>query len=144
MNVLFLLYGWSRSRSREYSSGDPLRWPRDTLYPQKLSLSLSTSGGRSVGIVRSRTKAKEFSFLCGGVQPSPLLLRPLLAYFTSAGWRWWVWVIRWNVWQGEKKYSEKTYRSAALSTINPTWLCPVGSRRVTAWAMARAIQGVSK
>jgi hypothetical protein len=26
--------------------GDPLRWPRDTLYPQKLAL---TSGGRLVG-----------------------------------------------------------------------------------------------
>jgi hypothetical protein len=31
--------------------GDPLRWPRNTLYPQKLVLT-STSGGRSVGIVR--------------------------------------------------------------------------------------------
>jgi hypothetical protein len=28
--------------------GDPLRWPRDTLYPQKLSLTSPTSGGRSV------------------------------------------------------------------------------------------------
>jgi hypothetical protein len=35
--------------------GDPLRWPRDTLYPQKLSLTSLTSGGRSVGIVRMRT-----------------------------------------------------------------------------------------
>jgi hypothetical protein len=31
---------------------DPLRSPRDTLYPQKLA-----SGGRSVGIVRLRTKS---------------------------------------------------------------------------------------
>jgi hypothetical protein len=31
--------------------GDPLRWPRDTLYPQKLALASLTSGGRSVGIV---------------------------------------------------------------------------------------------
>jgi hypothetical protein len=35
--------------------GDPLRWPRDTLYPQKLALASLTSGGRSVGIVRLRT-----------------------------------------------------------------------------------------
>jgi hypothetical protein len=35
---------------------DPLRWPRDTLYPQKLALTSPTSGGRSVGIVRLRTK----------------------------------------------------------------------------------------
>jgi hypothetical protein len=36
--------------------GDPLRWPRDTLYPQKLALTSPTSGGRSVGIVRLRTE----------------------------------------------------------------------------------------
>jgi hypothetical protein len=35
--------------SREYSHRDPLRWPRDTLYPQKLALTSPTSGGRSVG-----------------------------------------------------------------------------------------------
>ena len=33
-----------------------------TLYPQKLALTSSTGGGRSVGIVRSRTKATEFFF----------------------------------------------------------------------------------
>jgi hypothetical protein len=32
------------------------------MYPQKLALTSPTSGGRSVGIVRSRTKATEFSF----------------------------------------------------------------------------------
>jgi hypothetical protein len=36
---------------------DPLRWPLDTLYPQKLALTSATSGGRSVGIVRLRTKS---------------------------------------------------------------------------------------
>jgi hypothetical protein len=35
--------------------GDPLGWPRNTLYPQKLALTSLTSGGRSVGIVRLRT-----------------------------------------------------------------------------------------
>ena len=30
------------------------------LYPQKLTLTLLTGGGRSVGIVRMRTKATEF------------------------------------------------------------------------------------
>jgi hypothetical protein len=35
---------------REYGRGDPLRRSRDTFYPQKLALTLSTSGGRSVGI----------------------------------------------------------------------------------------------
>ena len=34
-----------------------------TLYPQKLALTSPTGGGRSVGIVRSRTKAMEFSLI---------------------------------------------------------------------------------
>jgi len=33
------------------------------LYPQKLVLTSPTGGGRSVGIVRVRTKATEFSFI---------------------------------------------------------------------------------
>jgi hypothetical protein len=45
---------------------DPLRWPRDTLCPQKLALTSPTSGGRLVGIVRSRTKAMEFMYDCPG------------------------------------------------------------------------------
>jgi hypothetical protein len=43
--------------------GNPLRWPRDTLYPQKLALTSPTHGGRSVGIVCSRTEATEFSLV---------------------------------------------------------------------------------
>jgi hypothetical protein len=39
--------------NREYGRGDPLRWPRDTLYPQKLVLTSPTCGDRSVGIVTS-------------------------------------------------------------------------------------------
>jgi len=33
-----------------------------SLYPQKLALTSPTGGSRSVGIVRVRTKAMEFSF----------------------------------------------------------------------------------
>jgi hypothetical protein len=33
------------------------------LYPQKLALTSPTGGGRSVGMVRSRTKAMEFSLV---------------------------------------------------------------------------------
>ena len=33
------------------------------LYPQQLALTSPTGGGRSVGIVRSRTKATEFSLV---------------------------------------------------------------------------------
>jgi hypothetical protein len=39
--------------SQEYSTGDPLSWPHDTLYPQKLTLTLPTSYSRLVSIVRS-------------------------------------------------------------------------------------------
>jgi hypothetical protein len=47
-------------KTREYDGS--LRWPRDTLYPRNLLLTSPTSGGRSVGRVRSRTKATEFFF----------------------------------------------------------------------------------
>jgi hypothetical protein len=51
------------SRKTEINGrGDPLRRSRDILYPQKLALTSPTSDGRSVGIVRLRTKAAEFSF----------------------------------------------------------------------------------
>ena len=40
------------------------------LYPQKLALTSPTGGGRSVGIVRSRTKATEFSDLQKLEQPA--------------------------------------------------------------------------
>jgi hypothetical protein len=45
---------------REYGRRDPSRWPRGTIYTRKLALTSSTSGGRSVGIVRLRTQATEF------------------------------------------------------------------------------------
>jgi hypothetical protein len=38
-------------------------WPRGTLYPQKLAITSPTSGGRSVGIVRSQTQTMEFSLV---------------------------------------------------------------------------------
>jgi hypothetical protein len=58
------LLGRNRSGSclerREYGRRDMSRWLRDTLNPQKLTLTSLPSGGRSVGIVRSRTQATEF------------------------------------------------------------------------------------
>jgi hypothetical protein len=52
----------SSLESREYGRRDPSRWPRGTLYPQKLVLISSTSGGRSVGMVCSRNRGTEFSY----------------------------------------------------------------------------------
>jgi hypothetical protein len=48
---------------RKYGSRDPSRWPRGTLYLQTLTLTSPTSGGHSVGIVRSQTQATEFSLV---------------------------------------------------------------------------------
>jgi hypothetical protein len=45
---------------REYGRRDPSCWPRDTIYPQLLTLTSLISGGRSVSIIRLRTEAKEF------------------------------------------------------------------------------------
>jgi hypothetical protein len=50
--------------NRNYGRRDPSCWSRGNLYPQKLAPTLPTSGGRSVGIVRSRTEATEFVFVC--------------------------------------------------------------------------------
>jgi hypothetical protein len=50
-------------RSQEYGRRDPSCWPRGTLNPQKLALNSPKSSGRSVGIVRSRTQATEFSLV---------------------------------------------------------------------------------
>jgi hypothetical protein len=47
--------------TREYGRRDPSRWSRGTLYPQNFAITSLTSGGRSVGIVRSRTQAMEIS-----------------------------------------------------------------------------------
>jgi hypothetical protein len=45
---------------REYVREDPLRWTRDTPLSANLTLTSPTSGGRSVGIVRSWTQTMEF------------------------------------------------------------------------------------
>jgi len=40
-----------------------LRWPRDTPLSAKVGTNFADGGGRSVGIVRVRTKATEFSLV---------------------------------------------------------------------------------
>jgi hypothetical protein len=64
MSTIVELLGRNSSSSglenREYGRGDPLRWPCDTLYQQKLVLTSPTSGGHSVGTVLLWTKATEF------------------------------------------------------------------------------------
>jgi hypothetical protein len=57
--------------NREYGCGDRSRWPRFAFYPQT-SLTSPRKGGRSVGVVRSRTQATEFSlvqFIYAGILP---------------------------------------------------------------------------
>jgi hypothetical protein len=57
---VYSCWGDSGLENREYGRRDPLCWPRNTLYSQELALTSTTSGGCSVGIVRSRVKATEF------------------------------------------------------------------------------------
>jgi hypothetical protein len=45
--------------SRDYGRRDQSRWPRDTLYPQKLALTSPTSGVHSVDIAWRRWVGKE-------------------------------------------------------------------------------------
>jgi hypothetical protein len=47
--------------SRDYGHRDLSRWPRGTLYPQKLALNSPPNGGCSAGIVHSQTQATDFS-----------------------------------------------------------------------------------
>jgi hypothetical protein len=47
----------SGQENRDYCRRDPSRWSCSTIYPQKLALTSPSRGGRSVGIIRSRTKA---------------------------------------------------------------------------------------
>jgi hypothetical protein len=49
--------------NREHGCDDSLRWPRDTLYLQKLALTSPIRGGRSVGKVHSQTDATAFSLV---------------------------------------------------------------------------------
>jgi hypothetical protein len=46
--------------NREYGRREPSRWLCSSFYPQKLAFTSPTSGGLSVGIVRSRTQTTEF------------------------------------------------------------------------------------
>jgi hypothetical protein len=57
---------------REYGRRDPLRLPCGTHYPRKLALTSPTSGGISVGIVRSRTQATESQSLQANAGIGPL------------------------------------------------------------------------
>jgi hypothetical protein len=60
-NLFFFSSSWHTGLENwEYGWTDPSRWPRGTIYPQRSALTSPTSDGRSVGIVRSRTQAREF------------------------------------------------------------------------------------
>jgi hypothetical protein len=64
MYISYVCAPRSGLESREYGLRDPSRWPRGTLYPQNLALTSPTCGGRSVGIVRSRTQDTECVCVC--------------------------------------------------------------------------------
>jgi hypothetical protein len=56
--------------NQDYGRKDPSHWPSGSLYPQKLALTWPTSGGGSVGTVRLRTKATEFSYFVITIMPN--------------------------------------------------------------------------
>jgi hypothetical protein len=62
--ILFPFHVVPGLENRDYGRSDPSRWLHGTLYQQKLALTSPTRGGRSVGIVRSRTQATEFVCFC--------------------------------------------------------------------------------
>jgi hypothetical protein len=59
MSITYTIYTTRLVQKSENTAVEMSRWPRRALYPQKLALTSPTSGGRSVGIVRLRTKATE-------------------------------------------------------------------------------------
>jgi hypothetical protein len=50
----------ARLENQDYGRRDPSRCPHGTFCLQKLALTSPTSGGHSVSIVRSQTRATEF------------------------------------------------------------------------------------
>jgi hypothetical protein len=60
ISMLLLIFKFSQIYTEINGLGDSLRWPRDTLYLLQMALTSPTSGFRSVGIVRLRTKTTEF------------------------------------------------------------------------------------
>jgi hypothetical protein len=86
VNTIEELFGTKSSgfglETREYGRRDTSRCPGDTLCPQKLVLTSPRRGDRSVGVVRWRTQATEFSYsfsLCFGTKPT----EPFLYYYVD-------------------------------------------------------------
>jgi hypothetical protein len=117
----------------------------ETTYPSVtlfITKSHMTRTGFEPGPPRWEASDNFFYLVCKaiGTAATPgLLCQPRL------NWRW-MWRSRWNVdWQGKPKFLEKTYPSATFvhhkiphnQTRVWTWAAAVGSRRLTAWAMAR-------
>jgi hypothetical protein len=63
--------------------GEPPPWLRNALYPQELALTSPTSGGRSVGIVRSRTEATEFVLVIVTPSTNCIVLWTISSYCLS-------------------------------------------------------------
>jgi hypothetical protein len=77
------------------------------------------------GMSRQPLTYTELFFLEGWVRLCPLgtsatIWPTSILPAPDDGW-WWVWSNRWNEWQGNPKYSEKSCLDATLSSTNPTW-----------------------
>jgi hypothetical protein len=87
---------------REYDRRDPSRWPRGTIFPQKLALTSLAGSGRSVGIVRSRIQTTEFFYLQQGKFNSFFVLPSLFAVsFHAVSVSWNTEHVQWNLYKAE-------------------------------------------
>jgi hypothetical protein len=107
-----------------------LRWPRDTLYPLNLALTSPTSGGRSVGIVRWRTKAPKLVNFgeegCGqsrSILPKGLKKDNMQLSSSS---------LRWNICITDSSKRSLPRRSIYSTEMQSSWRTPYvpSSRRV--------------
>jgi hypothetical protein len=94
VNITEKLLEWKSSgfgsRKPRLMTVDPLCWPRGTFSQEKLALTSPTCGGRSFGIVRLRTKAKEFSLGLNNIQ---------LRIFLNTRGAVWHWNLKETLWQ---------------------------------------------
>jgi hypothetical protein len=100
-------------RNLEYGRRDPLCWPRDISYAYNWALTSPTSGGRSVGIVRSRTESHRVCFVLDWDSFTLLQIiqnkkDPAVTHLARI-WEiqepahiWWYWEIHRVIWNGTK------------------------------------------
>jgi hypothetical protein len=99
----------------QYGRRDSLRWLLDTLFPQKLSLILPTSGGCSVGTVRSRTKIRSLFLLFVCLLPFLNVVPPSILVFQQ---------LRSKILLGKADTSQAKVGILPAPFDGEVWVCP--------------------